>query len=107
MPNFHFLLTLYSVLCLLTVVLGYPRGAPPNTCGDPAPLHQRRINTTHVGIFYPQFMETSVYTLETNLPRYSSGSVIRGIVYLFVFVLKYDSISSYMIMFRYGNKHLI
>ena len=87
MPNFDFLLTLYSLLCLLTVVLGYPRGAPPNTCGDPAPLHQRRINATHVGIFYPQFMETSGYTIETNLPRYSSGSVIRGIVYHFVFCL--------------------
>ncbi|CAG2189479.1 unnamed protein product [Mytilus edulis] len=63
----------------LTLVSGYPNGAPENSCGDPTPIHQTRINATHIGIYYPLSMETSGYSLETSGAQYSGarGSRIR------------------------------
>ena len=60
------------------VIVGFPGGAPPNSCPDPAPIHQRRINSTHVGIFFPQSMATSPYKITTSASRYFNGSMIRG-----------------------------
>ena len=80
MPNFIcFAQIILCVLLTFILVGGYPRGAPVNSCGDPTPIHQTRLNATHIGIFYPQPMETSRYTIETNLRQYQNipGSRVR------------------------------
>ena len=63
---------------IVTIINGYPYGAPENSCGDPAPIHQTRLNSTHVGIYFPQNMATSPYTLTTSSSRYINGMMIRG-----------------------------
>ncbi|XP_069120671.1 putative defense protein 3 isoform X2 [Argopecten irradians] len=65
----------WGLLCAL--VKSYPSGAPYNTCADPAPFHSRRLNSSHVGFYFPQHMLTSPYTLETSTRRYFNRMRIR------------------------------